>query len=99
MGVAEDDEETGGGRTGKGRARQAISDKRAAELGKKKKSTMNVRTAVLYKKSFAQLLEESVGAVSDRLRGFADGSIGYSFIPCHDVDVFDCDCPTAERTT
>lgn len=58
VGASEDAEETGG-RTGKGRARQAISDKRAAELGKKKKSTMNVRTAVLYKKSFAQLLEES----------------------------------------
>ncbi|EKM58064.1 uncharacterized protein PHACADRAFT_171291 [Phanerochaete carnosa HHB-10118-sp] len=59
IGGAEDAEEASGGRTGKGRARQATSDKRAAELGKKKKSTMNVRTAVLYKKSFVQLLEES----------------------------------------
>lgn len=56
---AEDEGEAGGSRATKGRARQALSDKRAAELGKKKKSTMNVRTAVLYKKSFAVLLEES----------------------------------------
>ncbi|KIP08066.1 hypothetical protein PHLGIDRAFT_23787 [Phlebiopsis gigantea 11061_1 CR5-6] len=55
----EDEDGTAGGRTGKGRARQATSDKRAAELGKKKKSTMNVRTAVLYKKSFTMLLDES----------------------------------------
>ncbi|OJT04848.1 Zinc finger HIT domain-containing protein 1 -like protein [Trametes pubescens] len=45
-----------GGRTAKGRARQTIiSDK-----GKKpKKSTMNVRTAVLYKKTLAVLIEDS----------------------------------------
>ncbi len=48
-----------GGRTAKGRARQTIiSDK-----GKKpKKSTMNVRTAVLYKKTLAVLIEDSVRA-------------------------------------
>ena len=60
----EDEENGGGGRTAKGRARQTISDKRDAERGKKKKSTMNIRTAVLYKKNFALLLEESVGFVS-----------------------------------
>lgn len=48
-----------GGRTAKGRARQTIiSDK-----GKRpKKSTMNVRTAVLYKKTLAVLIEDSVRA-------------------------------------
>lgn len=45
----------------KGRARQAISDKRLPEGAKKKKSSMNVRTAVLYKKTFTNLLDESVG--------------------------------------
>ncbi|KAI0661550.1 hypothetical protein C8Q70DRAFT_1043527 [Cubamyces menziesii] len=50
------------GRTAKGRARQAtISDKRQWDgTGKKpKKSTMNVRTAILYKKTLAVLIEES----------------------------------------
>ncbi|KAJ3518889.1 hypothetical protein NM688_g9379 [Phlebia brevispora] len=56
---ADDEEDAAGGRTTKGRARQTISDKRMASLGIKKKSTMNIRTAVLYKKSFAMLLEES----------------------------------------
>ncbi|EIW57368.1 uncharacterized protein TRAVEDRAFT_37862 [Trametes versicolor FP-101664 SS1] len=55
----EDEDEHGvapGGRTAKGRARQTIiSDK-----GKKpKKSSMNVRTAVLYKKTLAVLIEDS----------------------------------------
>ncbi|KAK7690613.1 hypothetical protein QCA50_005712 [Cerrena zonata] len=58
--IGDEDEDTPvTGRTAKGRARQTISDKRAPEGGKKKKSTMNIRTAVLYKKSFAQLLDES----------------------------------------
>ncbi|KAF9266509.1 hypothetical protein L218DRAFT_971406 [Marasmius fiardii PR-910] len=49
----------------KGRARQPISDKRNLNLtgnspaAKKKKSTMNVRSALLYRKNFATLLEES----------------------------------------
>ena len=60
LGQADEDEEVGGGRATKGRARQPISDKRAAEEGRKKKSTMNIRTAVLYKKNFALLVEESV---------------------------------------
>ena len=66
--AADDDEEAVGGRTTKGRARQTISDKRAAEHGRKKKSTMGIRTAVLYKKNFALLLEESVSR-----RCYADG--------------------------
>ncbi|KAI0710108.1 hypothetical protein C8Q76DRAFT_741041 [Earliella scabrosa] len=57
----EDDEGVApGGRTAKGRARQAtISDKRQWDGRKPKKSTMNVRTAILYKKNLAVLLDES----------------------------------------
>ncbi|PIL35776.1 hypothetical protein GSI_02506 [Ganoderma sinense ZZ0214-1] len=77
----QDDDDEGvapGGRTTKGRARQAtISDKRQWEqpggggtgtgTGRRsKKSTMNVRTAILYKKNFTVLLEESVSAVPTR---------------------------------
>ncbi|EIN09727.1 hypothetical protein PUNSTDRAFT_113128 [Punctularia strigosozonata HHB-11173 SS5] len=53
----DDDDEGGGGRTAKSRARQTISDKR--NWGRKKKSTMNVRTAILYKKNLATLIDES----------------------------------------
>ncbi len=70
-GGQEDDDEgvAPGGRTTKGRARQAtISDKRqweqpAGATKRPKKSTMNIRTAILYKKNFTVLLEESVSAV------------------------------------
>jgi len=61
-------EDTEGGGYSKGRARQTISDKRNLKIpgtsaaAKKKKSTMNVRTALLYRKNFATLLEESVCA-------------------------------------
>ncbi|KAJ8473175.1 hypothetical protein ONZ51_g8034 [Trametes cubensis] len=62
-GEGEEDEGVApGGRTAKGRARQAtISDKRQWDgTGKKpKKSTMNVRTAILYKKTLTVLIEES----------------------------------------
>ncbi|KAF9490784.1 hypothetical protein BDN71DRAFT_147120 [Pleurotus eryngii] len=52
------DGETDG--TTKGRARQTISDKRDFERpGKRKKSTMNIRTAVLYRKNLSTLIEES----------------------------------------
>ncbi|KAJ6466610.1 hypothetical protein C8R47DRAFT_1078984 [Mycena vitilis] len=56
--VGEEDEE---GKYTKGRARQLISEKRAFNIPgvKKKKSTMNVRTALLYRKNFAALLDES----------------------------------------
>lgn len=56
------------GRLAKRGARQAISDKREIEGRKNKKSSMNVRTAVLYRKSFAVLLDESVRAIE---RGYA----------------------------
>jgi len=55
----DEDDSVPGGRSAKGRARQTISDKRGPEGARKKKSSMNVRTAVLYKKTFAQLVEES----------------------------------------
>jgi zinc finger HIT domain-containing protein 1 len=58
------DDEEEGRKYAKGRARQTISDKRSGAEGasaKKKKSTMNIRTAILYKKNLATLLEDSVG--------------------------------------
>lgn len=60
--AGEDDEE---GVSKKGRARQTISDKRnlnilgSSAAAKKKKSTMSVRTALLYRKNLATLIEES----------------------------------------
>lgn len=70
----------------KGRARQAISDKRLPEGAKKKKSSMNVRTAVLYKKTFTNLLDESVGlrgAYNLWIRGVThyDSTQGISSLP------------------
>ncbi|KZP31838.1 hypothetical protein FIBSPDRAFT_925662 [Athelia psychrophila] len=54
--LGEDD----GEKSAKGRARQTISDPRnLADGGKKKKSSMNVRTAVLYRKNLATLIDES----------------------------------------
>jgi zinc finger HIT domain-containing protein 1 len=56
-----EDEHDGGGKSAKGRARQTISDKRNLnDSGKKKKSTMNVRTALLYRKNLPTLIDESV---------------------------------------
>ncbi|KLO13045.1 hypothetical protein SCHPADRAFT_915388 [Schizopora paradoxa] len=48
-------------KTARSRARETISDKRAPQIGggKKKKSSMHVRTALLYRKNFNTLLEES----------------------------------------
>jgi zinc finger HIT domain-containing protein 1 len=63
-GVGEEDEE-GGNKYSKGRGRQTISDKRQLNIlgnspaARKKKSTMNVRTALLYRKNLATLIEES----------------------------------------
>ncbi|CAL1716804.1 unnamed protein product [Somion occarium] len=57
--IQDEDEDKAAGRSAKSRARQTISDKRIQEGAKKKKSSMNVRTAVLYKKTFSQLLDES----------------------------------------
>jgi zinc finger HIT domain-containing protein 1 len=56
-----EEEDDGGGKSAKGRARQTISDKRHLNDGsKKKKSSMNVRTALLYRKNLATLIDESV---------------------------------------
>ncbi|KAG6844955.1 hypothetical protein H0H87_002069 [Tephrocybe sp. NHM501043] len=61
--AGEDDEE--GGKSAKGRARQTISDKRNLSIAgtsaaaKKKKSTMNIRTALLYRKNLATLIDEA----------------------------------------
>lgn len=52
-------EEEGSGKTAKGRTRTAISDTRTFD-GKKKKSTMNIRTALLYRKTLNTLIEDSV---------------------------------------
>ena len=73
-GIFEDDDEgtTAGGRTAKSRAaaRQIISDKKDwGDGSKKKKSTMNVRTALLYRKNLATLVEESVRAKPHCARG------------------------------
>jgi hypothetical protein len=50
------------GKSAKGRARQTVSDKRqlSGPSMKRKKTNMNIRTAILYRKNFATLIEESV---------------------------------------
>lgn len=54
----------GSGRRGRGTARQTlISDKRPS-VHLSKKSTMNIRTALLYKKNLATLIEESVSTIN-----------------------------------
>lgn len=59
--LGEDDAD--GGKSAKARARQTISDKRHLNNGnKKKKSSMNVRTALLYRKNLATLIDESVNS-------------------------------------
>ncbi|KAH9928687.1 uncharacterized protein B0H18DRAFT_245675 [Fomitopsis serialis] len=56
----EDDDDAPGGRSVKGKARQfVISDKREWPGMPKKKSSHNVRTAVLYKKNLEKLIDES----------------------------------------
>ncbi|KAJ4480047.1 hypothetical protein J3R30DRAFT_3656964 [Lentinula aciculospora] len=66
LSVGEDDDDPTTGKYSKGRARQTlISDKRNLKLkgnspaATKKKSTMNVRGALLYRKNLATLIEES----------------------------------------
>ena len=73
---ASDDEGAEGG-TKHGRARQTISDKRTrlvipgiSAAASKKKSTMNIRTALLYKKKFATLIEESVSSTTSTCIAF-----------------------------
>jgi len=55
------DEDDQAGKSAKGRARQTVSDKRqlSGPSAKRKKVNMNIRTAILYRKNFATLLEES----------------------------------------
>ena len=73
--VSVSDDKGGEGGTKHGRARQTISDKRTnlimpgdSPAARRKKSTMNVRTALLYKKNFNTLIDESVsGIYSDNL--------------------------------
>jgi zinc finger HIT domain-containing protein 1 len=56
------DEDDQAGKSAKGRARQTVSDKRqlSGPSAKRKKANMNIRTAILYRKNFATLIEESV---------------------------------------
>lgn len=56
------DEDDQAGKSAKGRARQTVSDKRqlSGPSAKRKKTNMNIRTAILYRKNFATLVEESV---------------------------------------
>ncbi|KAI0292108.1 hypothetical protein BC826DRAFT_1092161 [Russula brevipes] len=58
IGMDEDDQT---GKSAKGRARQTVSDKRklSGPSAKRKKANMNIRTAILYRKNFATLIEES----------------------------------------
>jgi len=69
-GVGDEDEEVSN-KYSKGRGRQTISDKRHLNLAGnspaagKKKSTMNVRTALLYRKNLATLIDESVCSLNE----------------------------------
>ena len=65
LGMDEDDQ---AGKSAKGRARQTVSDKRqlSGPSTKRKKANMNIRTAILYRKNFATLIEESVGVSFNR---------------------------------
>src|SRR6266403_3514598 len=56
------DEDDQAGKSAKGRARQTVSDKRqlSGPNAKRKKTNMNIRTAILYRKNLATLVEESV---------------------------------------
>ncbi|KAI0291903.1 hypothetical protein B0F90DRAFT_1812053 [Multifurca ochricompacta] len=58
LGMDEDDQ---AGKSAKGRSRQTVSDKRqlSGPSAKRKKASMNIRTAILYRKNFGTLLDES----------------------------------------
>jgi hypothetical protein len=60
------DQDDQAGKSAKGRARQTVSDKRqlSGPSAKRKKANMNIRTAILYRKNFATLIEESVSGPS-----------------------------------
>jgi zinc finger HIT domain-containing protein 1 len=57
----------GSGRRGRGTARQTLLSDKRPSVHPNKKSTMNIRTALLYKKNLATLLEESVSSNSGLL--------------------------------
>jgi zinc finger HIT domain-containing protein 1 len=80
--LGEDDDDEGSGKYAKGRARNIISDKRA--VGKKKKSTMAVRSALLYRKNLSTLIDESV-SVSRTCGMFpmAHNTQGIASLPVH----------------
>ncbi|TFK72971.1 hypothetical protein BDN72DRAFT_762649 [Pluteus cervinus] len=65
LNAADDEESAAQGKYSKGRARHTISDKRSLKISgtsaaaKKKKSTMSVRTALLYRKNLGTLVDES----------------------------------------
>ncbi len=65
------DQDDQAGKSAKGRARQTVSDKRqlSGPSAKRKKANMNIRTAILYRKNFATLIEESVGVPSNGCLG------------------------------
>lgn len=83
LNIGDDDEEDGGGKYTKGRARQIISDKRTLKIpgsspaATKKKSTMNIRTALLYRKNLATLIDESVSWMDSNRLIFNQGISGY----------------------
>jgi hypothetical protein len=94
------DEEGGeGGPAKHGRARQTISDKRvnlvipgSSPAALRKKSTMSVRTALLYKKNLQTLIEESVSMsiMNTIILNSSCRDIGYSRSPSGYSDLSDC---------
>ena len=85
------DEDDQTGKSAKGRARQTVSDKRqlSGPSTKRKKTNMNIRTAILYRKNFATLIEESVSGTYALFPGvlvYSRGS-GNRFSPFLDADL------------
>jgi hypothetical protein len=82
------DEDDQAGKSAKGRARQTVSDKRqlSGPSAKRKKANMNIRTAILYRKNFATLIEESVRgpfAIQACLFMIVSGTRKYPFFDPH----------------
>lgn len=89
------EEGDGGGRTAKGRVRQTISDKRNLPEGiRRKKATANVRTALVYRKTLATLIDESVGSKArmKETRRLTDWChhTGYRIYAAWNTDILDC---------
>jgi len=85
------DEDDQTGKSAKGRARQTVSDKRqlSGPSTKRKKTNMNIRTAILYRKNFATLIEESVSGTYALFPGvpvYSHGS-GNRLSPFLDTDL------------